>query len=502
MQRIAILYDASQAVLSTFDLDEVLNQVLAIVRDYFHLQSGSIMLLDDESQKLVMRAHFSDGEGLLPDNFSVPFGKGIAGAAAKARRPIYSPDVTTDPRYIPHISTTRSELAIPLMVRDEVVGVLDCQSDLPAFFDNETVDLLTLFATQASIGLQNAKLYSMLQRRAAQLEAINAIAKRTTVEVELKELLDRLCTQLPQSFPVEHVAIFLRNEDGELILRALHGTLSTTLKEGDALPLGYACATGSEGYNPYRADPSQCKAGCFPSAVEEVCLPLVSFGENMGLLACATSQKKAFLANDIQALESVADILATATQNARYVDRVRQLAYRDGLTGVFNRRYFESRLVDEVTRAARYGGGVSVLMVDLDHFKKINDDFGHMLGDDVLRAVSAIFVRQLRKVDVVCRYGGEEFAVVLPATHGASAATVADKLRRVVANAEFPGVPYPVTVSVGVAEFPANGITRDDVVRAADAALYAAKEAGRNQICLATVTAAASAVHETPSDGV
>ncbi len=88
MQRIAILYDASQAVLSTFDLDEVLNQVLAIVRDYFHLQSGSIMLLDEESQKLVVRANF--GYSLQPDNDSVPFGKGIIGTAAKARRPIYS----------------------------------------------------------------------------------------------------------------------------------------------------------------------------------------------------------------------------------------------------------------------------------------------------------------------------------------------------------------------------------------------------------------------------
>ncbi len=133
------------------------------------------------------------------------------------------------------------------MVRDEVVGVLDCQSDLPAFFDNETVDLLTLFATQASIGLQNAKLYSMLQRRAAQLEAINAIAKRTTVELDLKELLDRLCTQLPHSFPVEQVAIFLRDEDGDLVLRAQQGTLPTTLKEGDVLPHGYACDPARQG---------------------------------------------------------------------------------------------------------------------------------------------------------------------------------------------------------------------------------------------------------------
>ncbi len=128
-------------------------------------------------------------------------------------------------------------------------------------------------------------------------------------------------------------------------------------------------------------------------------------------------------------------------------------------------------------------------MIDLDHFKKINDEFGHMLGDDVLRTVSSAFARQLRKVDVVCRYGGEEFAVVLPATQGASAAAVAEKLRRGIANMEFAGIPFPVTISVGVAEFPANGITRDDIVRAADSALYSAKEAGRNQVCLAPISA-------------
>ncbi len=491
MQRVAILYDASQAVLSTFDLDEVLNQVLAIVRDYFHLQHGSIMLLDDEKKNLIVRAQF--GNEIPLEDFGVPFGKGISGTAAKARRPIYSPDVLNDPRYIHKIDSTRSELAVPLMVRDEVVGVLDCQSDLPAFFDNETVDLLTLFATQASIGLQNAKLYSQVQRRAAQLEAINAIAKRTTVELDLKELLDRLCTQLPQSFPVEAVSIFLRDEDGDLVLRAQQGSLASTLKIGEVLPHAFACTLHEDGRRPFIGNPATCPGGCFPGGRSEICLPLVSFGENIGLLVCSTTRERDFMNNDIQALESVADILATATQNARYVDRVRQLAYRDGLTGVFNRRYFESRLVDEITRAARYGGGVSVLMVDIDHFKKINDDFGHMLGDDVLRLASAIFVRNLRKVDVVCRYGGEEFAVVLPATQGASAAAVASKLRRAVGNNHFPGVPYPVTVSIGVSEFPTNGITRDDIVRAADTALYEAKESGRNRVCLAANTPVASA---------
>jgi len=485
MQRVAILYDASQAVLSTFDLDEVLNHVLAIVKDYFHLQNGSILLLNEVSRELFVRAHF--GHASVLENFSIPFGKGITGTAAKARRPIYSPDVTIDPRYIARSGSTRSELAIPLMVRDEVVGVLDCQSDVLDFFDNETVDLLTLFATQASIGLQNAKLYSMLQRRAAQLEAINAIAKRTTVELDFRELLDHLCVQLPQSFPVEHVFIYLSDENGAFVLRAHQGTLETKLKVGDVLPAGHVCISG--GQNPQACNPFQCEAACFPSAHEEVCLPLVSLGRTIGLLICATRHKKSLLPNDIQALESVADIIATATQNARYVDRVRQLAYSDGLTGIFNRRYFDSRLVEEVIRAARFGGGVSVLMIDIDHFKYINDKFGHMLGDDVLRTTSSIFTHQLRKIDVVCRYGGEEFSIILPATQGASAASVADKLRRAVANTEFPGLSHPVTVSIGVAEFPANGVTRDDIVRAADIALYNAKASGRNQVCLAKPTA-------------
>ena len=253
MQRVAILYDASQAVLSTFDLDEVLNQVLEIVRDYFHLQSGSIMLLDESTQQLSVRAHF--GDCVLPSDVPVPFGKGIAGTAAKARRPIYSADVTTDPRYLGKSGSTRSELAIPLMVRDEVVGVLDCQSDRPGFFDNETVDLLTLFATQASIGLQNAKLYSMLQRRAAQLEAINAIAKRTTVESRSQG------TARPPLHPAS--PLFSRRSCFHLPARRRRlphparpaGRLCPRLsKTGDVLPEGYAFTT--ERRRPRRGQPS------------------------------------------------------------------------------------------------------------------------------------------------------------------------------------------------------------------------------------------------------
>jgi diguanylate cyclase (GGDEF)-like protein len=121
----------------------------------------------------------------------------------------------------------------------------------------------------------------------------------------------------------------------------------------------------------------------------------------------------------------------------------------------------------------------------------LNDEFGHLLGDEVLRQVSSIFHLNLRKVDVVCRYGGEEFAILLTQTSAEHALGVAEKLRKLVEEWEFPGVPQTVTISAGVAAFPEHGTTRDHLVRAADNALYAAKQLGRNQVLLHTKSQAA-----------
>jgi diguanylate cyclase (GGDEF)-like protein len=166
------------------------------------------------------------------------------------------------------------------------------------------------------------------------------------------------------------------------------------------------------------------------------------------------------------------------------VERVKQLAYLDGLTGIFNRRFFELRVVEEIDRARRFNGGMAVLMVDIDQFKRLNDEFGHLLGDEVLRQVSSMFHQQLRKIDVVCRYGGEEFAILLSQTNPQHALAVAEKLRRLVETWQFPGVPQSVTISAGVATYPDHGTTRDELVKSADAGLYAAKQGGRNRVLL------------------
>jgi diguanylate cyclase (GGDEF)-like protein len=486
MQKIAILYDASQAVLSTFDLDEVLQQILIIARDYFHLQNVAILLLDKETGELYPRCQIGWDEGR--DKIRLPLGAGITGASAQQKRPLYLPDVSNDPRYISSAESTRSELAIPLMVRDEVVGVLDCQSENLNHFDSETIDLLTLFSTQASMALQNARLYSLERHRASQLEAINAIAQQTTAVLDLKELLSKVCLLIGRAFQVSHVSVLLKEEE-ELVIRAHHGALTPRIPEGGRMPAGTGLwgRTLSTGKTLIENDVTTAPdyVGFYQETAARMCIPLVSFGQTLGVLVLDNAQAGTFNANDTQPLESVADICATAIQNAYYVERVKQLAYLDGLTGIFNRRFFELRIAEEIERARRFGAGMAVIMVDIDQFKRLNDEFGHLLGDEVLRQVSSIFHQQVRKIDVVCRYGGEEFAILLSQTNPQYALSVAEKLRRLVETWQFPGVPRPVTISAGTASYPDHGTTRDELVKAADAGLYAAKQAGRNRVCLA-----------------
>jgi diguanylate cyclase (GGDEF)-like protein len=485
MQKIAILYDAGQAVLSTFDLDEVLQQILFIARDYFHLHNVAVLLLDKETQELYIRSHIGWQDGF---DVRIPAGTGITGAAARQKRPIYAPDVTKDQRYIQSTKGICSEIAIPLMVRDEVVGVLDCQSDKLDYFDSETIDLLTLFSTQASMALQNARLYSLERRRASQLQAINAIAQQTTAVLELNELLAKVCSLIQQEFKVDHVSVLLKDEE-DLVLKAHNGKLTPRIPEGGRLPTGaglWARALSSgKTLIENNAKTSSDYTELYLETGSRMCIPLVSFGQTLGALVLDSAGRGTFQAHETQPLESVADICATAIQNAHYVERVKQLAYLDGLTGIFNRRFFELRITEEIERASRFGAGMAVIMLDIDHFKRLNDEFGHLLGDEVLRQVSSILHQQLRKIDVVCRYGGEEFAVLLSQTNALHALGVAEKLRKMVESWQFPGVPRPVTISAGTANFGDHGTTRDELVKAADAGLYTAKQSGRNRVCLA-----------------
>ncbi|MBI2939868.1 MAG: diguanylate cyclase [Chloroflexi bacterium] len=157
------------------------------------------------------------------------------------------------------------------------------------------------------------------------------------------------------------------------------------------------------------------------------------------------------------------------------------LAVRDSLTGLYNHRYFQDRLREEIGRAQRYQRSLSLLMADLDDFKRVNDEHSHQRGDDVIRQVAALVQRNIREVDVPARYGGEEFAVVFPETSIAGAAIAAERVRRAVAEFDFE-IGEPVTISIGLACYPKHATTAVHLIELGDRALYLAKRGGKNRV--------------------
>ena len=184
-----------------------------------------------------------------------------------------------------------------------------------------------------------------------------------------------------------------------------------------------------------------------------------------------------------------ADQLALELQQAN--SKFRELAYRDGLTSVYNHRYFQKVFKTELERAVRYKHPVSLLMLDIDFFKKVNDTYGHTVGDDILRDVSAVFVRLVRNCDIVSRYGGEEFTIILPDTGAKGAKVLSQRLRRGIEQEKFDcgGQLVSVTISIGISSTDMEGIvpTRASLIECSDQALYKAKENGRNRVELGSV---------------
>ena len=228
-----------------------------------------------------------------------------------------------------------------------------------------------------------------------------------------------------------------------------------------------------------------------------LCIPLMAHGETLGVLYLeylpgTENPELAPATEDAEALDrqavAVGERLSLALANLRLRDVLRSQSLRDPLTGLFNRRYLEETLEREVRRAARNESPVALLMLDIDRFKSFNDTFGHQAGDALLRAFGDLLMRGTRGQDVACRYGGEEFALVLAGASSESADKRAQLLREELTHlaVEHAGqVLGRVTVSVGVAVFPDHAAGAEDLVRAADEALYRAKNAGRDRVCIA-----------------
>ena len=357
------------------------------------------------------------------------------------------------------------------------------------------LDRLLLFAAMVWIATLATASFSAvnereLRRRRFDSDALAGMAERLEAAHEPLEVTEVLMSAVVDAFDFERGVVIVAPEgdpDGVLAM-AFHGEVDTAaaaqpLPE-DAIVRRVLQTRETLLVSSLTAGQAPWLAALLPDARNLVLVPLSAEGRSMGVVVIEHAMRAGSRVERrvVSAVERFASHASLALRNAWLLQQLRQMADTDGLTGIANRRTFDEALERELARAARSGEEVSLVLLDIDHFKRLNDTHGHQVGDDVLRRVARAIADATRRYDLAARYGGEEFAVILPRTPHADAAAVAERLRR--HGVEAPGDPG-CTVSAGVATYPRDAADPAALIVRADEALYASKHNGRDRLTVA-----------------
>jgi diguanylate cyclase (GGDEF)-like protein len=398
------------------------------------------------------------------------------------------------------LEALQSKLWAPLGMGDELVGLVTFGSNgTRQHFDDTDLYFLQQISAHAAVCFNTCRLYKKRQKEKEDLDKtlqnlslLYSIGKAMNYISDLKKLLQFILGQAIEITSAEKGSLMLYDmETDQLNIRVLAGLEDNTFQEkvnnNEIECRSFKAGEGIAGRVFLNAKPIVVnnikEDGVFvdshASYVRSIaCIPMVVFNEAIGVINVTNKRHgKEFTDDDVEMLKAVADQAAVAINKAQLWD----MAVTDSLTGLYVRRYFMVKLQEELLRAERYTNILSIVMADLDGFKNVNDTYGHDAGDRVLKAIGQFLQQNIRDVDVVARYGGDEFVIMIPEAAQDAAYILSERLRKQFSKLKLENMP-PITISLGIATYPLDGTELEDLIKKADSAMYAAKRAGRNKV--------------------
>ncbi|MGI8968343.1 MAG: diguanylate cyclase [Chloroflexota bacterium] len=490
LQQMHALLEVARSLDASLDLQTVLDSILYGIQQVLPYYAAAILLPNPRNAHL-------DFVGLVGPkagerrHLTVPLGEGVTGRVFASGESLSVPDVRAFPGYLEYgHDEVRAEIAVPLRRGETIVGVLDVERTEVRAFSDRDLDLLLLFASQAAIAIENARLFSEQQERVFELQTIQSIVQKLTplhhtlaigavIHRELKQLVDYHSCRI---FMVDDVTGTLQP------IGSGDGNQDLFLQLGQGLA-GWVAEKGQPTIVPNTLEDVRVSqiAGTPRRPESMMAVPLIYQGRIRGVVTLSKLDTYQFDQNSLRLLEIVAAQAAIAFDRALLYDKLRTEAITDPVTKLYNRRHLYERFREELSRALRNGHSLTAIMLDIDKFKRVNDTYGHDAGDVVLCELAKLIRKVVRTEDLVARHGGEEFCILLPEIPLADAECVAERLRTLVAETCLPAAAgcSHITVSLGVAVLE-PGETDHEIFTRADQAMYAVKRRGGNQVGMLT----------------
>lgn len=480
------------------NVQELLYSIVYFMSRNFKAHSALGFIFNATTQSFELNS-FQSKSAFIAKGISIPLGKGIIGKTGIEKRPFMSgnlPLYNSEILYYTSPVEVNSLLAVPIISdQQEMLGVLvlDC-IDKNAFKDQDK-EILKRFSILAAALITNARIRVFQERAAHTFQIFYQASHRFTTSLNLEDVFEVLFTTVPMVTPCTRQVsiVFDENRNVGRVLRIIgsgsdvapgmefpinRGLYSFTFQKRKVVNIGDYLQYQSKYYRFFQEeypDPSIRSLIIFPITDDEF--------RCRGIFSIESNRLNQFTGDTEQILSTIMENASVAFTRAVLYQKMEKLATTDGLTGLNNHRNFQEILSKELERARRYKHPLSLLLMDIDHFKTFNDTYGHPVGDLVLKEISLCIQKSIRTNDIPARYGGEEFTVIIPECDQKGALIIAERVRFTIENHIVHSLDKElrVTVSIGCASFPFQVSSQQELIDCADKALYYSKEHGRNQ---------------------